>query len=149
MGKAERAVLSAQRLLSDGDVDGATDRAYYAMFNAARAALRQIGGVSAQEMPIKHKGVLIFLRDRLVERGVVPAELIKSINRAIEVRNIADYKDEEVGLDDARKTVEEAEKFVSTIRAICWSANDGGGDGSGGGVAGGPPPRKPGGGLSL
>ena len=39
MGKAARAVASARLLLSDGDVDGACNRAYYAMFDAARAAL--------------------------------------------------------------------------------------------------------------
>ena len=37
--KAERAVESARLLLGDGDVDGACNRAYYAMFDAIRAAL--------------------------------------------------------------------------------------------------------------
>jgi len=32
MGKAERALASAQLLLADGDTDGVTNRAYYAMF---------------------------------------------------------------------------------------------------------------------
>ena len=39
MGKASRAVASAKLLLDAGDVDGACNRAYYAMFDAAHAAL--------------------------------------------------------------------------------------------------------------
>ncbi|MGD9522152.1 MAG: HEPN domain-containing protein, partial [Tepidiphilus sp.] len=39
MAKARRAVLSAKVLLDAGDADGACNRAYYAMFDAARAAL--------------------------------------------------------------------------------------------------------------
>ena len=58
-------------------------------------------------------------------------------------QRLADYKDEEVGLDDARQTVEEAKRFVATIQAICWPANNGGGGGLGGGTAGGPPAIDP------
>lgn len=36
--KAQRALASAKLLLGSGDVDGACNRAYYAMFDAARAA---------------------------------------------------------------------------------------------------------------
>ena len=77
--------------------------------------------------------LLIFLRDRLVDRGIIPASLLKAINRAMEVRNVADYKDEEVVLGDARQTVEDAEHFVATIQAACWPVNNGGGKDSGGG----------------
>lgn len=39
MDKAERAEASARLLLDSGDTDGASNRAYYAMFDAARAVL--------------------------------------------------------------------------------------------------------------
>ena len=39
IAKAELAVASAKVLLEIGDADGACNRAYYAMFDAARAAL--------------------------------------------------------------------------------------------------------------
>lgn len=39
MQKAARALDSARLLLDAGDTDGACNRAYYAMFDAARAAL--------------------------------------------------------------------------------------------------------------
>lgn len=42
-GKAERAITSARLLLDAGDIDGAINRAYYAMFDAAKAALLRAG----------------------------------------------------------------------------------------------------------
>jgi hypothetical protein len=51
----------------------------------------------------------------------------------MEVRNVADYKDEEVVLGDARQSVEDAQHFVATIQAACWRANNDGGNGSGAG----------------
>ena len=48
-------------------------------------------------------------------------------------QRLADYKDEEVALGDARQTVEDAENFVAAIQATCWPANNSGGkDASGG-----------------
>ena len=43
MAKADKASSSARALLDLGDVDGAANRAYYAMFDAARAALLASG----------------------------------------------------------------------------------------------------------
>ena len=41
--KADAALASAKRDLEAGDLDGAANRLYYAMFHAARAALLSIG----------------------------------------------------------------------------------------------------------
>lgn len=41
MAKSRRALESARFLLAANDPDGACNRAYYAMFDAARAAPRQ------------------------------------------------------------------------------------------------------------
>jgi uncharacterized protein (UPF0332 family) len=43
MDKARKALASARILLTAGDSDGATNRAYYAMFDAAIAALAWAG----------------------------------------------------------------------------------------------------------
>ena len=42
MTKANRALAPAKLLVNSGDVDGACNRAYYAMFDATRAALLSI-----------------------------------------------------------------------------------------------------------
>jgi uncharacterized protein (UPF0332 family) len=53
MAKAAQAALSAKVLLDTADADGACNRAYYAMFDAARAALLASGA----EVGKTHKGV--------------------------------------------------------------------------------------------
>ena len=49
MDKAARAVTSAKLLLDAGDVDGACNRAYYAMFHAAKATLIGSGVPSSRQ----------------------------------------------------------------------------------------------------
>ena len=54
MTKASRALASAKLLLDSGDVDGACNRAYYAMFDGARAALLSIDAPVPAEVARKH-----------------------------------------------------------------------------------------------
>ncbi len=42
LAKARRALASARLLLADGDPEGACNRAYYGMFDAAHAALSAV-----------------------------------------------------------------------------------------------------------
>ena len=53
MRKAERALASARVLLQDGDAEGACNRAYYAMFDAARAALMVLPEDAGPPAPIR------------------------------------------------------------------------------------------------
>ena len=58
MVKAHQAATAARLLLDTGDADGACNRAYYAMFDAARAALL-ISKAPAQPEAIKsHSGLI-------------------------------------------------------------------------------------------
>jgi uncharacterized protein (UPF0332 family) len=52
MSKAGRACESARILLACADIDGACNRAYYAMFDAARAAVF-IEAMRRQFMPVE------------------------------------------------------------------------------------------------
>lgn len=70
--KADRALASARLLLDAGDTDGACNRAYYAMFDAARAAL-----VNEVE-PLKtrtHSGLIAAFGLQLVKPGRLSKEL--------------------------------------------------------------------------
>ncbi|WP_337689594.1 HEPN domain-containing protein [Mycetohabitans sp. B46] len=58
MAKAERAYASARVLLDLGDVDGAVNRAYYAMFDAARAALLASGAPVEPDVGRTHSGLM-------------------------------------------------------------------------------------------
>ncbi len=71
MAKALQAAASAKVLLDTGDADGACNRAYYAMFDAARAALL----ASGYEVGKTHKGVLNAFSEHLVKSGLLPKEM--------------------------------------------------------------------------
>ena len=58
MAKAMQAAASAKVLLDTGDSDGACNRAYYAMFDAARAALLASGAPVEPEIAKTHNGLI-------------------------------------------------------------------------------------------
>lgn len=113
--KARRAVESAQLLYEADDVDGACSRAYYAMFDAARAALLASGCQVPPGISKTHGGVISLFSEHLVKTGEVPVEMGKSLNRALEVRLVADYRGDSVGLEDTKKLVEQSSGFVNTL----------------------------------
>lgn len=116
MVKAIRACDSARALLNLDDPDGACNRAYYAMFDAARAAL-MASGVSADAAKT-HSGLIAAFGFHLVKTGRVPVDLGKAFNRAEEIRLEADYKGDPIPTDKARETVEQSETFVAAIGAM-------------------------------
>lgn len=112
MAKAMRAVASAQVLLDMADTDGACNRAYYAMFDAARAALLHAG----VDIGKTHNGILAAFSAHLVQSGEVPREMGRLLKHAETVRYIADYQGEPVEQNDAKEIVAQAAKFVSVLR---------------------------------
>jgi uncharacterized protein (UPF0332 family) len=116
MDKAARAVASARLLLDAGDADGACNRAYYAMFDAARAALLRLGAPVGGAEARTHSGLIAAVGLHLVKPGKLPVELGKALNRAAETRRAADYTGDLVSVEDARWVVEQAELFVQAVR---------------------------------
>jgi len=114
MAKAARACASARLLLDAGDVDGACNRAYYAMFDAARA---RANAPVPPDIGKTHGGLISAFGLHLVKNGPVSNELGRSLNRAEEIRLVADYLGDSVKLDDAREMVEQAEVFVAAMRS--------------------------------
>ena len=72
MAKSHRALASAQKLLEDNDVDGACNRAYYAMFDAARAALIASNAPVPPEIAKTHSGLIAAFFPALGEAEPVP-----------------------------------------------------------------------------
>ncbi|MEI7867023.1 MAG: HEPN domain-containing protein [Candidatus Methylumidiphilus sp.] len=116
MVKAERAMESARLLLDAGDADGACNRAYYAMFDAARAALLASKAPVATEVARTHGGLISAFSLHLVKTGLIPVGLGRTLNRAEEIRLIADYRGDPIERDMAVWVVEQAEAFVQEIR---------------------------------
>lgn len=117
MAKAERACSSARALLDLGDVDGACNRAYYAMFDAARAALLASGASVRPDIGKTHSGLINAFSEHLIKNGPVPKEMGRLLKRAEEIRLVADYKGDSVELSDTQEMVEQAETFVAALRA--------------------------------
>lgn len=118
MAKAHTACASARLLLERGDSDGACNRAYYAMFDAARAALLATRAEVNVNVGKTHSGVLTAFSHHLVKNGPVPREIGRLLKQAEEIRIVADYSGDSIGPDDARRLVEAAETFVSTLAAL-------------------------------
>ena len=116
MDKADRALASARALLGLGDVDGACNRAYYAMFDAARAALLASGASVTPDIGRTHAGLIRLFGAHLVKNGPIPRDIGRLLGRAEEIRLVADYTGDSVELRDAQDIVSQAETFVAAIR---------------------------------
>lgn len=84
--RSARALTSARLLLKNDDGPAAVNRAYYAAFWAAQAALLEYG-----ESPRTHTGVQGRFYVRLVEAGLVPAVTARTLGYANTLRQGADY----------------------------------------------------------
>lgn len=114
MQKAERAVSGARLLLANDDVEGACSRAYYAMFDAAHAALL-FSGVAAPQSKT-HSQLIGAFGLHLVKSHRIASELGSAINKVERLRRLADYTGDPIGIEEAAWAVEQAERFVSAIR---------------------------------
>ena len=112
MSKADQAVASAKALLDLGDADGACTRAYYAMFDAARAGMLARG----RDIGKTHRGVLNAFSEELVKTGLVPKDMGRLLKQAESRRYVADYEGVPVELADAKEMVEQAQSFVAALR---------------------------------
>lgn len=114
--KSEIAMASARHLLERADVEGAADRAYYALFHAARALL---AAAVPEEYPrLKTHSSLIAAFGLVAVKGLgLPAGYGRLLNFAEELRLKADY-DAAVFADVA--AIEEilagAREFVEAVR---------------------------------
>jgi len=114
--KAEAALSGARVLLNSGDSDGACSRAYYAMFDAAHAALF---AVRAEDVaaPIKtHNGLVAKFGQHVVEAGHLAAEHGRDFNKVQNLRELADYSGDPVDIDKAAWAIERAEAFVAAVK---------------------------------
>ena len=115
MAKAHRALASAEILLGSGDIDGACNRAYYAMFDAARAALLHTRAPVPEEVAKTHSGLITAFSLHLVKPGIVPVEMGRSLNKVEDLRLIADYKGDSVDMPTSQWALDEAKKFLRCI----------------------------------
>ena len=86
------------------------------MFDAARAALLASSAPVEPEVAKTHNGLISAFSLHLVKTGRVPIELGKALNRAEELRLIADYKGDPIEKGDAAWAVSAARGFVQAMQ---------------------------------
>jgi uncharacterized protein (UPF0332 family) len=118
LAKARRALASARLLLADRDPEGACNRAYYAMFDAAHAAL--IGATQDLDTGSTktHRGLIAAFGQHLVIPGRLPAELGRALHQVERVRRLADYTGEAIDDAKARWAIEQAADFLTRIESV-------------------------------
>lgn len=79
--KAVTAGASAHSLKAAGDYDGACDRAYYAMFHAARFLL-SLERASGESEPKTHQSILREFSEAFVLKGLVSRDIGRGLRRA-------------------------------------------------------------------
>lgn len=86
------------------------------MFNAAHAALFALG-IEGLTKPIKtHNGLVARFGQEVIVPGHLPTRYGEYLNRAEDLRLLADYSDDSVKLADASLSVERADAFVAAVR---------------------------------
>jgi uncharacterized protein (UPF0332 family) len=116
IAKAAHASRSPCLLLEAGENEGACNRAYYAMFNAAHAALLWSGAHINPAETKKHNSLIAAFGRHLVLTGLLPSDLGKSLNRAESIRILADYTGEDIEHEKAAEIVDLAGLSITAIK---------------------------------
>ena len=112
--KAEAALASARDEHTAGRKDFAVNRAYYAAFYAASAAL-----LAAGKRFIKHSGLRSAVHRELVMTGRLSAEWGRGFDRLFEGRQRADYLElVRFEADEVDGLIDDATGFVAEMRRL-------------------------------
>jgi len=115
--KTERALSAARVLLETQNTEGACNRAYYAMYDAAHAALLAAKVGDPNDNIKTHSGLLNAVGKHLVRTGLLDLEHGRSFNQVQRLRQLADYTGNSIGLDEAAHALDQAEGFVEAVKA--------------------------------
>ena len=109
--KAQAALSDAEVLLERGSPEATINRGYYAVFQAARAALLTEG-----ESPDTHSGVIRRFGYRFVRTGKVSDEVGSTLTTAQSMRGVADYEAfSDFGREEADELVGKARRFIEAV----------------------------------
>jgi uncharacterized protein (UPF0332 family) len=115
MEKAARALASSKTLFENDDPDGACSRAYYAMFNAARAALIVADAPESAQSAKTHHGLHSAFSQYLIKTRILPQHLGADLKRVEEFRIVGDYGDGNLPSADTADIMKKASVFVGAV----------------------------------
>lgn len=119
MDKAEQCLQSAESEYANRRYDSAANRAYYACFQAAIAALMDAGKRSTVEKGTWSHSLVqaMFAQELVHRRKVYPAELASVLSDISMVRQQADYTPTLTSEIRAKRALDKARWFVTAVRA--------------------------------
>lgn len=119
VAKAHRALASARLALDSGDAEASTNRAYYACFYMAQAALVGVG-----EEPKTHSGIHNRFAFHFVLDGAIPSDIARTLPHAAQVRERTDYDAFSVtDLGAAADLLADAVQFVEAVYKLWRSSS--------------------------
>ncbi len=114
LAKAERFLDDAQVFLQQRRLDSAVDRAYYAMFWAARAGLVQKGIIAKT-----HLGLMNQFSKEYVKSGNITQELWDAFTDAFDARQESTYDVDIVfGEESVQEIIKHAEAFLTKVKEL-------------------------------
>jgi len=113
--RADDCIADAELLLGASRFGAAVNRAYYAMFHAATAALLQ-RGIKRRS----HQGVVAAFGQTFVKPGTIDAKFHKYFTKAFSLRQESDYQPVVRLVDETtREVLGWAREFVVVCRKLC------------------------------
>ena len=116
LSRAVESLKAAELCLGENLVNSAASRAYYAMFQAAQAALEAAGLLRSEWT---HKGLhSTFNRGLIHQRKLYPRVFRDYLTSALAVRQAADYGESGISAKIARRQVRRATHFVNATGEV-------------------------------
>ena len=114
--KASEAAYSARFLFELNYYDGATDRAFFAMFNVTRALLAS-RGMNADHIR-SHTKVRALLKRHFIETGKLAPDLDGIFRKADKLRRVADVGPGNVGPVVAAEMIQSMDRFMDRAAGL-------------------------------
>ena len=112
--KAVEAAAAARLLFDAGHYNGAANRAYYAMFDAARVYLQEAHGIDTSAMK-RHATLIEKFSLLAVKSGELDRRHGRALSRAFDDRIVADYGKDTVSQAEARTLIEAMAAFLAAV----------------------------------
>lgn len=120
--RAMEAAQTARRNSDEGDVNGACNRAYYAVFYAIQALFAASGeGLTVRT----HASVLRLFHERFIATGRFPSELARALTGIQNLRSKADYSQPGASAGEADDAIAAMEDILGHVGRLLRDQNEG------------------------
>jgi uncharacterized protein (UPF0332 family) len=121
LDRARESLQAAELCLREGLVNSATSRGYYAMFQAAQAALWVVHLGRAEWTHAALQAA--FVTELIRRRKIYPGAFAEYLSSGLHARQLADYHPDGVSRRVAQRAVRRAAAFLSAVEKEVGRAN--------------------------